>query len=579
MTIKQFFLTFFILLFGSLVLWSNPIPLPLPANMPLEDMKITIRETETGLEALFSGEFVFISIPPSSISTMLFPVPPDAHDIKLWQDDVRIEWTWSGNEYPTVVPEFPTIPMIEWFGPFPENGCTFRLDYIHNLLQRENENIFFYANGTGKYLNTYEKTTTAHFNINLPPDRCVNGVWRDETPYHYQIENGALTMTVQSQFGPIVKDVIISLSEKSPGCSDIEPVISFREGKKHYFQGSSGSSNDLIRTMAYADFNNDNRIDAVAGLSIISANNVYVILNNGNDDFSINLVTDQIGVIMKLDASDMDGDGDTDLVITDWGNETISIYLNNGDATFVLDTVIPGYDVRGSLDTADVNRDGRNDVIVTIPYDTPEGVYVFLNQGNGQFAAPAIYPADLYQYTLLCEDLNGDLYPDILTSQSDIILLFNNGDGTFADPVYYDDIYASHSSLWDFEADGDKDILAGTGSALSMMINNGSGKFIKGKDYPILPDSQMVFACDLNNDGLNELASLGRVAPDFGDGEALTILLNKGGTYQPDKDVIFKEAYTTEMKIVDMDKDSYKDLLIITKDGYDSRLYFQVWYN
>ncbi|MBN2442603.1 MAG: dockerin type I repeat-containing protein, partial [Spirochaetales bacterium] len=51
------------------------------------------------------------------------------------------------------------------------------------------------------------------------------------------------------------------------------------------------------------------------------------------------------------------------------------------------------------------------------------------------------------------------------------------------------------------------------------------------------------------------------------------------GTYQPDKDVILKEAYTTEMKIADMDKDSYKDLLIITKDGYDSRLYFQVWYN
>ncbi len=189
---------------------ANPIPWPPPASMPLEDMHVEIRQCGNGLHAVFTGDFTFDYIPVDVLS-MLFPVPPDAANIGVRQDDVEIEWAWSAEDYPTILPEMPQIPMIEWAGPFPETGAIFRVDYEHDLIERPNELIFFYAVGTGKYFPTYEKTTTAYFDILLPGGFSVSGVWLDETPHDYQVIGSHLMVTIQSAFGPITKDLIVSL--------------------------------------------------------------------------------------------------------------------------------------------------------------------------------------------------------------------------------------------------------------------------------------------------------------------------------------------------------------------------------
>jgi len=112
---------------------ANPIPWPPPAAMPVEEMTVVILQTDEGLDAAFTGEFTFTYIPSPpppgfagfgpGVERILFPVPPDAHDIHVWQDDVELSWSWSDERYPTVLPEMPTIPMIEWAGPFQEEGA------------------------------------------------------------------------------------------------------------------------------------------------------------------------------------------------------------------------------------------------------------------------------------------------------------------------------------------------------------------------------------------------------------------------------------------------------------------------
>ena len=195
---------------------ANPIPIPFPACMPLEDMHIDIRPDQDGLQAIFSGEFTFTYI-PDEVTSMLFPVPPDAENIHVYQDGDELEWTWSSEKYQTVLPEMPSIPMIEWAGPFPETGTLFRVDYEHDLIGRPEEFIFFYAVGTGKYFPTYEKTTTANFDILLPAGFAVKNVWLDKEPHEYEVIGSHLLITVQSQFGPITKDLIVSLvPEVSP---------------------------------------------------------------------------------------------------------------------------------------------------------------------------------------------------------------------------------------------------------------------------------------------------------------------------------------------------------------------------
>ncbi len=189
---------------------ANPIPLPPPASMPLEEMRVDIQQCGEGLHAVFTGDFTFDYI-PADVLSMRFPVPPDANNIRVWQDDVELSWTWSSDTYPTILPEMPTIPMIEWPGPFPQSGAVFRVDYEHDLIKRPEEFIFFYAVGTGKHFPTYEKTTTAHFDILLPAGFAVKGVWLDNTPHDYQVIGSHLMVTVESSFGPITKDLIVSL--------------------------------------------------------------------------------------------------------------------------------------------------------------------------------------------------------------------------------------------------------------------------------------------------------------------------------------------------------------------------------
>jgi len=208
---KKVIISLIIILAAAHLGWTNPIPIPPPANMPLEEMRVVISADSTGgLEAAFSGDFTFTHI-PQDVNSMLFPVPPDANNIRVWQDNVELPWNWSNGLYPTVLPEWPMIPMFGWQGPFPVNGAVFRVEYKHNLIKRPQESIFFYAVGTGKYFPTYEKTTTAYFDIALPDGFTVSGVWLDKIPHDYKVIGSHLFVTVQSYFGPIKNDLIVSL--------------------------------------------------------------------------------------------------------------------------------------------------------------------------------------------------------------------------------------------------------------------------------------------------------------------------------------------------------------------------------
>ncbi len=199
----------FTCLFLAVPCLANPIPIPPPAMMPLEDMYMEITPVGDGLHAVFTGDFTFTYIPMDVLS-MLFPVPPDADNIRTWQDGIEIPWNWSSELYWTILPELPTIPMLEWLGPFP-SYAVFRVDYEHDLIKRPDEFIFFYASGTGKYFPIYDKITTAYFDILIPAGFTVAGVWLDYTAHEYEVVNGHLMITVQSSFGPIVNDLIVSL--------------------------------------------------------------------------------------------------------------------------------------------------------------------------------------------------------------------------------------------------------------------------------------------------------------------------------------------------------------------------------
>lgn len=198
-------------------LLANPIPVPPPASMPLEQMTINIGANR---HVKFSGDFTFDSI-PDTVTKMQFPLPPiNASGVSVWQDGAPLGWRFSAETYPTVLPEYPSLTMFEWDGPFPLDGAVLTVGYEHELFLRGSEWIFFYSLGTGKYFPTYDKITTAEFEINLPDQAILRAILLDNTPVDpsfYTLTGSRLDLTLTSEFGPFTKDLILVMGIPEPG--------------------------------------------------------------------------------------------------------------------------------------------------------------------------------------------------------------------------------------------------------------------------------------------------------------------------------------------------------------------------
>lgn len=74
--------------------------------------------------------------------------------------------------------------------------------------------------GDGKVFPTYDKTTTAVFEIDLPDSSTLVDILLDSTPVDpsaYALTGSRLDMTLNSEFGPFTHDLILVLRMPEPG--------------------------------------------------------------------------------------------------------------------------------------------------------------------------------------------------------------------------------------------------------------------------------------------------------------------------------------------------------------------------
>lgn len=235
--LKQF-ICFFAVIGIAVSTWANPIPVPRPASMPLEDMYSYLDETDLGeLSETFIGNYYFSYI-PEDVDQMKYPLPPESNDISVamgklpedWDftDDIfpflhemqvpmdPMKWFYIRELYPTVLPEWPGIPMIAWNGLFPKKAVL-SIKYQHNLLKREQGYIYFYALGTGKYHQTYQKEALSFLDISMPIKYNMQRLFLDHTPFAFaetseKDDSGTIqrivSISATAQFGPFTKDII-----------------------------------------------------------------------------------------------------------------------------------------------------------------------------------------------------------------------------------------------------------------------------------------------------------------------------------------------------------------------------------
>ncbi|MCK4394873.1 VCBS repeat-containing protein [Candidatus Bipolaricaulota bacterium] len=219
--------------------------------------------------------------------------------------------------------------------------------------------------------------------------------------------------------------------------------------------------------IAVADFNADTYQD----LAVICqrSNKITVFLSQGSarDFVSIPVVgPDSPGAIT---VADLNGDSRDDLVATDLLRGRVVFFLNttatqSGIISFdSYSANLPSSHTCTALLMAnDVDRDGALDVVVL--GRAPSKLFVFLNDGFGNFSQYSAYPAGQSWQDASLSDFTGNGFPDLVLVDgfSGVILLYSNqGDGSFAErPIVFlagEDPYSIAPA--DFDQDGILDLV------------------------------------------------------------------------------------------------------------------------
>lgn len=318
--------------------------------------------------------------------------------------------------------------------------------------------------------------------------------------------------------------------------------------------------------VAAGDLDGDGDADLVA--SNYALGSISVFHNNGDATFAAQIPVPVSGGPHGVALDDVDGNGWADVVVTNLDVGTVSILLNGPDGLGPA-TAYPTNSAPWSVVLADVDGDTHKDLLV-VNY-VSSTLSVLLNNGDGTFGTQATYPTGPNPRLAAVSDIDGDGDQDIAVSDffgDTVGVLKNNGNGTFA-PRFTLSVPSRPFGLamGDFDGDGDADIAAATmiegGGTLYTFLNDGSGVFTAGSTYPVGRLAFYVAVDDANVDGHPDL-----LVCNYNDSSFGVLLGNGDGTFQ--SQISFGLAATdgpNTMAIDDLDGDGDRDLALSNGAG------------
>jgi len=274
----------------------------------------------------------------------------------------------------------------------------------------------------------------------------------------------------------------------------------------------------------FADADNDGDLDACVVTWYGQKNNFYRGLSNGVFEGVENIISNTGSYSETASWGDMDNDGLIDLYVTNSeGNKRNKLFHNLGDGNF--EEINSGPPVNSNLpsrsvDWIDYDNDGDSDLFIT--NEGNQKNELFENIGNGEFVNKtglAILDSNKNSAGSSWADIDNDGDFDLFVANyqgQENQLFFNNGDGTFTEvteqSIVEDVGWAFGSSFADVDNDGDLDLFVcnafGGIEKNSFYINNGDGSFDKNTTSAPAIQEGWTFGCawgDYDNDGFMDL--------------------------------------------------------------------------
>lgn len=286
--------------------------------------------------------------------------------------------------------------------------------------------------------------------------------------------------------------------------------------------------------VAIGDFDRDGKADVAT--ANYAGNSVSVLMGSTTRGSSVpSFDPQQIFSVgdsaMGLIASDIDGDGRTDILAGVYGGKVLLLRNVGAMAGGLQLEAAPQFSVGVAADSfsfSDVNGDGKGDLVVA---GSSDSISVLTNVTNPaldlpQFASPMLFPAGPFAVAVDSADFNGDGKIDMVVANLSLDSLSVLVNQTPAPHAVVD--FAARNALSggntpfmasgvDLNGDGNVDValsnpLDGTVSTLVNSTGFGArdSQFLPRQSHGVGSDPHYLVASDFNNDGRKDLAVANR---------------------------------------------------------------------